>query len=110
MPTGQAYVDGSRPHFDIVPYLVGPKAIFVCLSCQRFLRELSNLADITIWNSMRVATAKAICDLFFMDLPSKLIKILGQESCDGIRVQFDSDKVLYMKVKETDKQLFLKSI
>jgi hypothetical protein len=63
MPRGQAYVDGSRPHSNIVSYLVGPKAVFICSSYQRFLRELSNMADITIRSSMKVTTTKSVCNL-----------------------------------------------
>jgi hypothetical protein len=40
----------------------------------------------------------------------KPINILGQESCDWIRVLIDRGKVLNMKVKRTKKELFLKTI
>jgi hypothetical protein len=73
----QVYMDGSRPNFNIVPYLTGSKTVFICPSCQRFLRELSNVADITIWISMRVTTTKSICDLFLKNFPQKPINILG---------------------------------
>jgi hypothetical protein len=59
---------------------------------------------------MRVSTVKSVCDLLFEDLPVKPLNILGQESCDLIRVQDDRGKVLYMKVKGTKKDLFLKSV
>jgi hypothetical protein len=59
---------------------------------------------------MRVATFKFVCDLHFKDLPLKPTNILDQESCDGIRVLDSRGKVSYMKVKGTNKQLFLKSI
>jgi hypothetical protein len=78
-------VEDSRLYLGNVSYLVRPKAIFVRPYCQRFLRELGNVADITIWSSMRIATAKSTCDLF-KDLPIKPINILNQKSCDGIRV------------------------
>jgi hypothetical protein len=87
MPRAQAYVDGSRPHSNTVPYLVGPKTIFICMSWQRFFRELGNVANITKWSSMRVTTAKSLCDIFFKNLPQKPINIQGQKSCDGIRVR-----------------------
>jgi hypothetical protein len=57
--------------------LTGSKTVFICPSCQRFLRELSNVADITIWISMRVTTTKSICDLFLKNFPQKPINILG---------------------------------
>jgi hypothetical protein len=40
----------------------------------------------------------------------KPLNILTQESCDRIRVQDDRQKVSYMKVKGTKKDLFLKTI
>jgi hypothetical protein len=79
-------------------------------SCKRFLTELGNVADITIWSSMRVSTIKSVCDLLFEDLPVKSINILSQESCDRIKVQEDRGKVSYMNVKGTKKELFLKTI
>jgi hypothetical protein len=110
MPRGQTYVVGKKPHSGTIPFLVGPKAVYIRPSCKRFLTELGNVADITIWSSMRVSTVKSICDFLFEDLPMKPLNILGQESCDRIRVQDDWEKVSYMKVKGTKKDLFLKSV
>jgi hypothetical protein len=110
MPRGQTYVVGKKPHSGTVPFLVGPKAVYIRPFCKRFLTELGNVADITIWSSMRVSTVKSVCDLLFEDLPVKPLNILGQESCDRIRVQDDRGKVSYMKVKGTMKDLFLKSV
>ena len=110
MPQGQAYVVGKKPHFGTVSFFVGPKAVYICLSCQRFLTKLGNVADITIWSSMRVSTVKSVCDLFFEGLAVKPLNILGQESCDQIRVQDDRGKVSCMKVKGTKKDLFLKML
>jgi hypothetical protein len=75
-------VVGKKPHSGTIPYLVGPKAIYVHSSCKRFLRKFGNVADITIWSSMRVSTIKSICGLLFEDLLVKPINILGQESCN----------------------------
>jgi hypothetical protein len=79
-------VVGKKPHFGTIPFLVGPEVVYVCPSCKRFLIEIGNVADITIWSSMRVSTIKSVCDLLFEDLPMKLVNGLGQESCDRIRV------------------------
>jgi hypothetical protein len=86
MPRGRTYVVGDLPHSSNVWHLVGKKVVFVQLSCRRFFRELGNVADITIWSSMVVAIAKSVCDLLFKNLPIKPINILGQESCERIRV------------------------
>jgi hypothetical protein len=106
----QTYVVGKNPHSGTVPFLVGPKTVYICLSCKRFFTELGNVADITIWSSMRVSIVKSVCDLLFEDLPVKLVNILDPESCNWIRVQDDRGKVSYMKVKGTKKELFLKTI
>jgi hypothetical protein len=103
-------VVGKKPHSSTVPFLVGPKAVYIRPSCKRFLTELGNVANITIWSSMRVSTVKSVCNLLFEGLPVKPLNILGQESCDQIRIQDDRRKVSYMKVKGTEKVLFLKSI
>ena len=58
---------------------------------------------------MRVFTVKSICDLLFEDLPIKPVNILGQDSYNQIRVQNDWGKISYMKLKETKKELFLKT-
>ena len=59
---------------------------------------------------MRESTVKSVCDLLFKGLAMKPRNILGQESCDRIRVQDDRGKVSYMKVKGTNKDLFLKML
>jgi hypothetical protein len=69
MPKGQVYVDSFGPHSGTVSYHVGSQRQFLfCPSYQRFFRKLINVADITIWSSMRVATAKFVYDLLFKDL------------------------------------------
>jgi hypothetical protein len=57
---------------------------------------------------MVLATAKSVCDLFFRGLPIKPVNILGQESCERIRVQDTHGKVSFLKVKGTEKPVFLK--
>jgi hypothetical protein len=90
--------------------LLGKKQVFVCPSCQRFLRELGNVADITIWSSMVGATIKSICDLLFKDLPIKPVNVLGQESFTRIKVRDTHKKMSFLKVKRTNKPVFLKVI
>ena len=110
LPRGQTYVVNKKPHSDTVPFLDGPKAVYIHPSCKRFLIELGNVVHIIIWSSMRVSIVKSICDLLYEDLLIKPINILGQESYDQIKVQDDWEKVMYMKVKGTNKELFLKTI
>jgi hypothetical protein len=73
MPRKTTYVVNSMLHSSNILHLVGQKAIYVCPPCGRFLRELGNVADISIWSSMRVATVKSVCDLLFKDLLIKPI-------------------------------------
>ena len=110
MPFGTAYVVGDLPHSNNVLHLVGKKAILVRPSYRRFLREFGNVADFTIWSSMRVATIKSVCGLLFKDLHIKLINILGQESCKLIRIRDTQGKMSFLKIKRTDKPMFLKVI
>ena len=109
MPWRQTYVVGKKPHSNTIPFFVGPKAIYVSPSCKKFLIELSNVANITIWSALKISTIKSICDLLFEDLPVKPVNILDQKSYNHIRVQDNWKKVLYMKVKETKKNLFMKT-
>ena len=87
MPKDQAYMDGSRPHSSTISYLVGTKVVYVRSFYERLFRELGNVVDITIWNSMKVATIKSICEFLFKDLSIKPINILGQESCKVIKIR-----------------------
>jgi hypothetical protein len=86
LPRGQTYVVGKKLYSSTVPFLVGPKTVYIRPSCKRFLTELGNVVDITIWSSMRVSTVKSVCNLLFEGLPVKPLNILGQESYDRIRV------------------------
>ena len=79
---GQTYVVSKKPYFGTVPYLVGPKAVYVRLSCRRFFRKLGIVADITIWSSMTISIIKSVCDFLFEDLPMRPINILVFESYD----------------------------
>jgi hypothetical protein len=108
MLSGTRYVVGNMPHSSNVPPLVAKEVVFIRPSCRRFLRELGNVADITIWSSMVLATAKSVCDLLFRGLPIKPVNILGQESCERIRVRDTHGKVSFLKVKITEKPVFLK--
>ena len=101
---------GNMPHSDSVPFRAGPKAVYIRPSCRRFLTELGYVADITIWSSMRVSTVKSVCDLFFEGLEVSPLNILGQESCNWIRVLDERGKVLYIKAKGSEKDLFLKTL
>jgi hypothetical protein len=59
---------------------------------------------------MKIATVKSVCDFLFKDLPVKPVNILGQESCELIRIRDIRGKVSFLKVKGTDKPMFLKVI
>ena len=71
----------SAPHSSFVLPRIGPKAVYVRLSCSTFLSVLSSFADITIWSSMRELTVQKIYEHLFRGLPMPL-HILEQDSCD----------------------------
>jgi hypothetical protein len=48
MPKETSYVVSLMPHSSNVQNLIGQNAIYVHPSCGRFLREHSNVVDITI--------------------------------------------------------------
>jgi hypothetical protein len=48
MPRGQTYVDNSRPYFGTILYLIGPKVVFICPSCQRLLRKHCNEIELLL--------------------------------------------------------------
>ena len=48
MLKGHGYVKCSRPYSSTIQYTTGLKVVFVYMSCQRFLRGLDNVANITI--------------------------------------------------------------
>ena len=99
----------SNPHSSSVPAKIGPKAVYVCPSCSRFLSALSDFADIIVWSSMREPTTQQICEYLFRGLAMPL-HILGQDSCDRINVMGRNNRVTTMKVKGTHKGIFLKTL
>ena len=83
----------SNPHSSFVPAKIGPKVVYVCPSCSRFLSALSDFADIIVWSSMREPTTRQICEYLFRGLAMPL-HILGQDSCDWINVIFPTSGLL----------------
>ena len=109
LPSDQQYINCKGPHSTTVPTIVGPKAVFVCPSCLRFLWELSKFAVISVWSTMKLNTVKQVCKYLFVDV-SPLVNILGQESCDRI-FQYDNEQIFVpLKVNGTTKDIFLKTL
>ena len=99
----------SNPHSSSVPTKIGSKAIYIYLLCSRFLSELSDFADITIWSSMHKSTTRQICKYLFRELHMPL-HIIGQDSCDQIYIMGRNNRVTTMKVKGIHKDIFLKTL
>ena len=109
LPRIAAWNPESAPHSSSVPARIGPKAIYVRPSCSTFLSALSGFADITVWSSMRELTVQKICEYLFRGLHMPL-HILGQDSCDRSNIMGWNNRVTTMKVKDTHKDIFLKTL
>ena len=108
LPKIHSWNPESNPHSSSVPAKIGPKAVYVRLSCSKFLSALSDFVDIIVWSSMREPMTRKICEYFFRGLAMPL-HILRQDSCDRINVMGWNNKVTTMKVKGTHKDIFLKN-
>jgi hypothetical protein len=109
MAKDQVYNEILQPHSSVLPAAVGPKAVYVRPHCLEFLRELSLVAYVSVWSSMATSTTKLICDYLFKGLQPPL-HILGQDSCDVIKCRGSRGKLSNLKVKGTNKDLFLKPL
>ncbi len=109
MAKDQVYNDISQPHSSVLPAVVGPKAVYVRPHCLDFLRELSLVAYVSVWSSMATTTTKLICEYLFRGLQPPL-HIMGQDSCDVIKYRGVRNKLSILKVKGTNKDLFLKPL
>jgi hypothetical protein len=103
------YNDISQPHSSVLPAAVGPKAVYVRPHCLEFLRELSLVAYVSVWSSMVTTTTKLICEYLFKG-PQPPLHIMGQDFCDVIKYRGSRNKLSILKVKGTNKDLFLKPL
>lgn len=99
----------SDPFSSSVPSMIGPKAVYVRPHCEEFLSSLNEFADITVWSSMKVSTTKQICKCLFRRLTFPR-NVLGQEQCEKIKVKAPNGRVTFLKVKGTEKDVFLKTL
>lgn len=109
MPENQVYNLVSNSHSSVLPAAIGIKAVFVRPHCHDFLRELSLIANVSVWSSMVLPTTKAICEYLFRGVQSPKL-ILGQNSCEVLKVRGPRNKLSNWKVKGTNKDLFLKPL
>lgn len=99
----------SDPYSSSVPTMIGLKAVYVRPHCEEFLSSLNEFADISVWNSMKVSTTQQICKYLFRRL-SFPRNVLGQEQCEKIKVKAPNGRVTFLKVKGTQKDVFLKTL
>jgi hypothetical protein len=109
MPENQVYNVVSNAHSSVLPAAIGIKAVFVRPHCHDFLRELTLIANVSVWSSMVLTTTKAICEYLFRGVQSPIL-ILGQNSCEVVKVRGPRNKLSNLKVKGTKKDLFLKPL
>lgn len=109
VPKDQVYNLVSNAHSSVLPAPIGPKAVFVRPHCLDFLRELTAIAYVSVWSSMVLTTTKSICDYLFRGVHSPYL-IWGQNSCEVVKVRGLRNKLSNLKVKGTNKDLFLKPL
>lgn len=108
-PIGQDFTASTLPHSSTVPAKVGPKLVYVRPGCHIFLEAVSKFATVSVWSSMRANTARDISRYLFRDL--KIPKVeFGQEHCQKVLVSVDKGVRTYLKVENTEKEVFLKSL
>jgi len=96
-------------HSSTVPALVGPKLVWVRPGCNVFLEALSKFATISIWSSMKLGTTSAIAHYLFRNVtPPKIVH--GQEHCKRVVTEVSNRVSRFLKVKGTDKDVFLKTL
>ena len=64
-PIGRRIPFNELPHSSKIPARVGPKLVYVCPNCAKFLRELSEIAFISVWSSMKKFTVDEVSAYLF---------------------------------------------
>ncbi|CAA9589412.1 hypothetical protein AVDCRST_MAG81-4655 [uncultured Synechococcales cyanobacterium] len=99
----------KAPHSSTVPAHVGPKLVWVRPGCNAFLDALSMFATISIWSSMKLSTTCTITQYLFKK--AILPKVIhGQEHCKRIATSVTNGVPKFLKVKGTEKDVFLKTL
>ena len=108
-PSNLRYKSDDAPHSSTIPAQVGPKLVWVRPGCKAFLRGLSKFATISVWSSMKVTTTRSIAAFLFKAItPPKVIR--GQEHCAKIVTSIENRRKSFLKVKGTEKDVFLKTL
>lgn len=105
----QAFIDCSLPHSSAVPAKVGPKLVYVRPGCQAFLDAVSKFATVSVWSSMKLNTATSIAKYLFPNTSSPKLTF-GQEHCRKVVISMIENRPQYLKVKNSDKEVFLKTL
>ena len=96
-------------HSSTVPARVGPKLVWVRPGCNAFLEAVSKFATISIWSSMKLGTTSTIAHYLFRNVtPPKVVH--GQEHCKRVVTDVSNRVSKFLKVKGTDKDVFLKTL
>jgi NLI interacting factor-like phosphatase len=59
--------DAKQPQSATTPTVVGPELVYVRPNCTEFLREIGQIAVISVWNSMKKPTTEEISEYLFVD-------------------------------------------
>jgi hypothetical protein len=96
-------------HSSTVPAHVGPKLVWVRPGCNAFLDALSKFASISVWSSMKLGTTSTIAHYLFGSVtPPKVV--YGQEHCKRVVTEVSNRVSRFLKVKGTEKDVFLKTL
>jgi NLI interacting factor-like phosphatase len=90
-------------------FLTGMKRVALRPFCRTFLRELSSIANVHVWSSMKRSNILPVAEHLFEGLEQPLY-VLGQEQCNILKCRNKRGKIVNYKVKGTDKDLFLKPL
>lgn len=80
-PIQNRVIETNDRYLDLVCVTIGIKRVTLRPYYKRFLRELSAIANVSIWSSMKRSTVLAIADYMFSGIEAPLY-VLGQEQCN----------------------------
>ena len=105
----QRFVKPEEVIPNLESFTVGVKKVVIRPFCPRVLRELSKIANLSVWSSMKRSTVIEICNVLFKGLDPPL-HVFGQEQCDIVKCKLNNGRIGNYKTKGTNKDLFLKPL
>jgi NLI interacting factor-like phosphatase len=88
---------------------IGLKRVTIRPHCRFVLKELSLIANLVVWTSMKREHALLVTEFLFKDQEPPLY-VLGQEQCNILKCRNKRGKISNYRVRRMDKDLFLKPL